>query len=111
LALAGGAGSSAYIAAKGAILSLTRSMALDFAQDGIRVNALVPGAIDTPMLARGFERRSDPDAAKRASLERHPMKRFGRAEELAEAALFLGSDASSFTTGTSLVVDGGWLAG
>ena len=111
LALAGGSGNSAYIAAKGAILSLTRTMALDFAQDGIRVNALVPGAVDTPMLARGFARRDDPQAAKRASAERHALGRFGRVEELAEAALFLASPTSSFTTGASLACDGGWLAG
>ncbi len=111
LAIAGGKGNSAYIAAKGAILSLTRTMALDFAADGIRVNALVPGAIDTPMLNRSFNRRQDPVAAREASRVRHPLGRFGRAEELAEAALHLASDASAFTTGTSMVVDGGWLAG
>jgi 2-keto-3-deoxy-L-fuconate dehydrogenase len=96
LAIAGGKGNSAYIAAKGAIISLTRTMALDFATDGIRVNAIAPGAIDTPMLRRSFAR--------------HAMKRFGKAEEVAEAALHLASDASSFTTGTVMVVDGGWLA-
>ncbi|MBY0610885.1 MAG: SDR family oxidoreductase [Beijerinckiaceae bacterium] len=111
LAIAGGANNSAYIAAKGAVLSLTRTMALDFARDGIRINALVPGAIDTPMLARGFARNADPEAAKAASLARHALRRFGRVEELAEAALFLASAASSFSTGTALASDGGWLAG
>ena len=111
LASAGGANNSAYIASKGAILSLTRTMALDFAKDGIRVNALVPGAVDTPMLARGFMRQADPEAAKAASLARHALQRFGRAEELAEAALYLASAASAFTTGTTLASDGGWLAG
>ncbi len=111
LARAGGRGNSAYIAAKGAILSLTRTMALDFAPDGIRVNAIVPGAVETPLLARGFARSPAPDAARQASRRRHPMGRFGRAEEVAEAALHLASDAASFTTGTELVVDGGWLAG
>jgi NAD(P)-dependent dehydrogenase (short-subunit alcohol dehydrogenase family) len=110
LALAGGARSSAYIAAKGAILSLTRTMALDFAEDGIRVNAVVPGAIDTPMLARGWGRNADPEAAKAKSRARHAMGRFGRPEEVAEAVLFLASNASAFTTGTTLAVDGGWLA-
>jgi NAD(P)-dependent dehydrogenase (short-subunit alcohol dehydrogenase family) len=56
-------------------------------------------------------RSATPGAAREASLQRHPMHRFGRAEEVAEAALYLASDASSFTTGTELVVDGGWLAG
>jgi 2-keto-3-deoxy-L-fuconate dehydrogenase len=110
LAIAGGRNNSAYIAAKGAIISLTRTMALDFAMDGIRVNAIAPGAIDTPMLRRSFARHADPDQMREASRNRHPMKRFGKAEEVAEAALYLASDASSFTTGTVMVVDGGWLA-
>jgi 2-keto-3-deoxy-L-fuconate dehydrogenase len=110
LAIAGGKNNSAYIAAKGAIISLTRTMALDFATDGIRVNAIAPGAIDTPMLQRSFARHADPDPVRDASRNRHAMKRFGKAEEVAEAALYLASDASSFTTGTVMVVDGGWLA-
>ena len=110
LAIAGGSNNSAYIAAKGAIISLTRTMALDFAMDGIRVNAIAPGAIDTPMLQRSFARHADPEPVRDASRSRHAMKRFGRAEEVAEAALHLASDASSFTTGTVMVVDGGWLA-
>jgi len=111
LARAGGRGNSAYIAAKAAILGLTRTMALDFAEDGIRVNAILPGAVETPLLARGLARGGNPAAAREASRQRHPMKRFGQPEEVAEAALYLASDASSFTTGTELVVDGGWLAG
>ena len=110
LAIAGGKGNSAYIAAKGAIISLTRTMALDFAADGIRVNAIAPGVIDTPMLRRSFARHADPEPVREASKARHAMKRFGQAEEVAEAALHLASDASSFTTGTLMVVDGGWLA-
>ena len=110
LAIAGGKGNSAYIAAKGAIVSLTRTMAVDFATDGIRVNAIAPGAIDTPMLRRSFARHADPEPVREASRQRHAMKRFGRAEEIAETALHLASDASSFTTGTVMPVDGGWLA-
>jgi 2-keto-3-deoxy-L-fuconate dehydrogenase len=110
LAIAGGKNNSAYIAAKGAIISLTRTMALDFATDGIRVNAIAPGAIDTPMLRRSFARHADPEPVREASRNRHAMKRFGKAEEVAETALHLASDASSFTTGTVMVVDGGWLA-
>jgi 2-keto-3-deoxy-L-fuconate dehydrogenase len=110
LAIAGGKGNSAYIASKGAVLSLVRTMAVDFAGDGVRVNAIAPGAIDTPLLRRSFARHADPDAVRNTSRERHAMKRFGRAEEVAEAALHLASDASSFTTGTVMVVDGGWLA-
>ena len=110
LAIAGGSNNSAYIAAKGAIISLTRTMALDFATDGIRVNAIAPGAVDTPMLRRSLARHADPEPVREASRNRHAMKRFGRAEEVAEAALHLASDASSFTTGSVMVVDGGWLA-
>lgn len=110
LALAGGRGNSAYIAAKGAILSLTRTMALDYAADGIRVNAIAPGAIDTPMLRRSFARHADPEPVREASRNRHALKRFGTADEVARAALYLAGDASSFSTGTTLVVDGGWLA-
>jgi len=110
LAVAGGKGNSAYIAAKGAIISLTRTMAVDFAPDNIRVNALAPGAIDTPLLRRSFARHADPEPVREASRQRHAMKRFGQADEVALAALYLASDDSSFTTGVVLPVDGGWLA-
>jgi len=110
LAIAGGRGNSAYIAAKGAIISLTRTMAVDFATDGIRVNAIAPGAIETPMLKRSFARHDDAEAVRETSRNRHAMRRFGHAEEVAEAALYLASDAPSFTTGTVMAVDGGWLA-
>lgn len=109
LAVAGGRGNAAYIAAKGAVLSLARTMALDHAPEGIRVNALMPGAVETPMLRRSFGRRPDPAAAEAASRERHAMGRLGRPDEIAAAALFLASDAASFVTGASLPVDGGWL--
>jgi len=110
LAIAGGRGNSAYIAAKGAIISLTKTMAVDFATDGIRVNAIAPGAIDTPLLKRSFARHADAEKVRETSRNRHAMKRFGQAEEVAEAALYLAGDASSFSTGTVMVVDGGWLA-
>jgi len=110
LALAGGHGNSAYIASKGAILSLTRTMALDFAADGIRVNAIAPGAIETPMLERSFKRHADPLLAREKVRLRHAMARLGQPENIAQAALFLASSASAFSTGTTMVVDGGWLA-
>lgn len=110
LALAGGRSNAAYLAGKGAVLALTRTMALDHAGDGIRVNAVVPGAIDTPLLARGFARNADPARARSASIARHPLGRLGRVEEVAEAICFLASDAASFTTGSALMADGGWLA-
>jgi 2-keto-3-deoxy-L-fuconate dehydrogenase len=110
LAIAGGKGNSAYIAAKGAIISLTRTMAVDFATDGIRVNAIAPGAVDTPLLRRSFARHADQNTVREASRQRHAMKRFGQPEEVASAALYLASDESSFVTGVVLPVDGGWLA-
>ena len=111
LARAGGRNNVAYIAAKGAIISLSKTTALDYAADGIRVNALLPGAIDTPLLRRSFGRAAVPGQAEAASRARHPLGRFGAAGEVAQAALYLAEDASAFTTGTELVVDGGWLAG
>ncbi|WP_211317175.1 SDR family oxidoreductase [Jannaschia seohaensis] len=111
LALAGGRSNAAYLAGKGAVMSLARTMALDHAEAGIRVNAVIPGAIDTPLLARAFARQPDPEAARARSAARHAMQRLGRAEEVAEAILFLAADTSSFTTGSCLMVEGGWLAG
>lgn len=94
---------SHYAAAKAAVISLTKSVALETASAGVRVNALVPGWIDTDLTAflRGDAQ------VERGVLERVPMQRWGTAEEIADAALFLASDASSFMTGQSLVVDGG----
>src|SRR6202000_3225738 len=94
LAIAGGKGNSAYIAAKGAIVSLTRTMAVDSAGNGIRVNAIAPGALDSLLLRRSFARHADPDAVRETSRQRHAMKRFGQAEEVAAAALYLASDES-----------------
>jgi NAD(P)-dependent dehydrogenase (short-subunit alcohol dehydrogenase family) len=93
----------AYTASKGGVLSLTRELAVEYARQGIRVNALCPGPIETPLLA---ELLSNPDWARRR-LVHIPMGRPGQAEEVARAALFLASDDSSFMTGATLVVDGG----
>jgi NAD(P)-dependent dehydrogenase (short-subunit alcohol dehydrogenase family) len=101
---------AAYVASKGAIASFTKTMAVDHAHQGIRVNALMPGVIDTPMPARTLKRYADPEAMKAYWKERHPMGRIGRPEEVARAALFLASDDASFITGTLLFVDGGWTA-
>lgn len=111
LAFSGGRGNAAYLASKGAIVSLAQTMALDHAHEGIRVNTLIPGAIDMPLLRRAFNRATDPEEVKARSVSRHPLGRLGRPEEVAQAALFLASDEASFTTGSCLRVDGGWLAG
>jgi NAD(P)-dependent dehydrogenase (short-subunit alcohol dehydrogenase family) len=110
IALSGGRGSASYAASKGAVIALTRSVALDYAADRVRANVIAPGAIETPFLHRSFARQADPEAARQRSLDRHPLGRFGTVEEVARAALFLASDESSFTTGSVLMVEGGWNA-
>jgi NAD(P)-dependent dehydrogenase (short-subunit alcohol dehydrogenase family) len=93
-----------YTASKGAVLSLSRELGVEFANRGVRVNALCPGPVNTPLLEELFA--TDPErAAKR--LVHIPMGRFGEAEEIATAAVFLASDDSSFVTATSFIVDGG----
>jgi len=97
-----------YTAAKGAVLALTRSMALDYVKDGIRVNCLCPGTVDTPsfqqrMVALG----GDPASARKQFEARQPMGRLGTAEEIAEAALYLVSDRSAFVTVVAFPIDGG----
>lgn len=109
LAFAGGKMNAAYIASKGAVVSLTRTAALELVDDGIRVNAVAPGAIETPLLERGMARQIDPDAARERSRTRHAMQRFGRPEEIANGIVWLLSEEASLATGSTLVLDGGWL--
>lgn len=97
----GSPGSAAYNAAKGGVVNLTRSLALEYAEQNIRVNALCPGFIDTPII---------PEESKLALAAATPVKRLGKAEEMAKAVLFLASDDSSYMTGNSLTVDGGYTA-
>jgi meso-butanediol dehydrogenase/(S,S)-butanediol dehydrogenase/diacetyl reductase len=96
---------SAYSAAKGAIISLTRAMAADFAADGIRVNCIAPGTTMTPLGQRLIENDTPEKLAQR--LSRYPLGRFGKPEEIARSVLFLASDDSSYATGMCLVMDGG----
>jgi NAD(P)-dependent dehydrogenase (short-subunit alcohol dehydrogenase family) len=93
-----------YAAAKGAVLQLTRAFALEMAPSGVRVNAIAPGFIDTPLT-----RQRSPESRRHFETAT-PLGRFGRADELIGPAVFLASDASSFVTGSSLIVDGGWTA-
>ena len=110
LAFGGGRNNAAYIASKGAIVSLVKTAAFELAPDHIRVNAVAPGAIETPMLNRSMVRAPDPAAAREYSRNRHALKRFGQAEEIANGIVYLLSSEASFTTGSVLTIDGGWRA-
>lgn len=107
-------GVAAYVASKGAILSLTRALALDYAVDNVRVNSISPGSIATPMLelaARTFSPGLSVDEVFKRFGEAHPLGRVGTAEEVAELAAFLVSERASFCTGGDYLVDGGLIAG
>jgi NAD(P)-dependent dehydrogenase (short-subunit alcohol dehydrogenase family) len=94
----------AYTASKGAVLSLTRSLAVQFGPKGIRTNAICPGPVETPMLMDWLLKD---EAAKNLRLARNPTGRFGKPEEIVQMAIYLASDESRWTNGASLVVDGG----
>ena len=101
--------SAAYVAAKHALLGITRSLAVDFASKNIRANCVCPGAIDTPMLRWTAAKAESPERVLQVLGSMHPLGRIGRPEEVANAIAFLASDWASFITGTSLVVDGGLI--
>jgi NAD(P)-dependent dehydrogenase (short-subunit alcohol dehydrogenase family) len=96
-----------YTATKAAVIGLTKSMALDYVGDKIRVNCLCPGTVDTPSLARRLAAFPDPEEARKNFIARQPMGRFGTAEEIAQAALYLVSPAAEFVTGVAFPIDGG----
>jgi NAD(P)-dependent dehydrogenase (short-subunit alcohol dehydrogenase family) len=98
---------SIYVATKHAVEGLTKAVALEFAKQGIRVNAIAPGSIDTDMVDRLVGKEGD---RRNWLLSLHPVGRLGTSEEIAAAVLYLASDAAKFTTGTTLLVDGGWTA-
>lgn len=97
-----------YTASKAAVIGLTKSVALDFVGQGIRCNAICPGTVQSPSLEERMAATGDAAAARASFTARQPMGRLGRAEEIAELALYLASDASSYTTGVAHVIDGGW---
>lgn len=105
VALMGAKNRAAYTASKGALMSLTRAMAVDYMEDKIRVNCICPGTTDTPSLKERLAKLPDPEAARKQFIERQPLRRFGRSEEIAEGILYLVQ--AEFCTGTCLSVDGG----
>jgi NAD(P)-dependent dehydrogenase (short-subunit alcohol dehydrogenase family) len=108
--LVGQAGTPAYTASKSAVLGLSRSIALDYAADGVRCNCVCPGITDTPMLRHHLAVAGDAAAGLRRRLHRVPLARVLTADDIARAVLYLSCDDSAGVTGTSLVVDGGYLA-
>jgi len=108
--LAGGARAAAYCASKGAVVLLTKAMAIDHGRQHIRVNCLCPGDTDTGMLRHEARQLGENEDRFLSDSARRPLGRVGKPEEIAQAALYLASDAASFVTGTALVVDGGGLA-
>jgi short-subunit dehydrogenase len=100
-------GLAAYAASKAALDSLVRTMALDLAPDGVRVNAIRPASVETPLLLDGFARQPDPAAARRANIARHPLGRLGTPDDVAALALFLCSDEAGWITGVDYLIDGG----
>jgi len=109
--LAGGPRAAVYCASKGAVVLLTKAMAIDHGPHKIRVNCICPGDTDTAMLRDEARQLGEPDDRFLEEATRRPLGRVGKPEEIAQAALYLASDAASFVTGTALVVDGGGLAG
>jgi NAD(P)-dependent dehydrogenase (short-subunit alcohol dehydrogenase family) len=100
-----------YCATKGGIIALTKAMAIDHGQEGIRVNCICPGYIDAGLAWGYFEAQADPAAARAAAGKLHALGRIGRPEEVARVATFLASEEASFLTGSSVVVDGGFGSG
>jgi NAD(P)-dependent dehydrogenase (short-subunit alcohol dehydrogenase family) len=105
--LMGGAGAATYCASKHAVMGLTKSAALETSRNGIRINAVCPAVIDTPMADRLF----GPPGSNQGSISHHPIGRHGVPKEVSEAVLWMLSDSASFMTGQSIVLDGGFLAG
>lgn len=101
---------AAYCASKGAVVSLTRAIAVDHVQQKIRCNCICPGTVDSPWVGRLLDAAPDPVAERVALVARQPMGRLGRPEEVAKAAVYLASDDADFVTGSALVIDGGLTA-
>ena len=102
---------AAYSASKGAIVSLTKQIAIQYAGTGVRCNCICPGTVDSPWVGRLLDAADDPAAARAALVARQPLGRLGTPEEIAKAAVYLASDDAAFVTGSAWVIDGGIVAG
>ncbi len=100
-----------YGASKAAVIGLTKSVAVDYVKQGIRVNCICPGTVDSPSLHDRLRAMGNYEEARAAFEARQPMGRIGTADEIAHLVVYLGSDESSFTTGQAHIIDGGWAAG
>ena len=117
-ALSGFPDSAAYAASKGAVLSLTRQTAIEYAKQGIRVNAICPGAVNTPLLVKRYRERPSheaetiflPEEVSTIAGDKYPLKRIGSSDDVAQMAVFLGSDESQWITGAVFTIDGGYTA-
>ena len=101
---------AAYCASKGAVVTLTKQIAVEYVRQGIRCNCICPGTVDTPWVERLLQESGNPQALRAELVARQPMGRLGNAPEVAQAALYLASDDAAFVTGTALVIDGGLMA-
>lgn len=108
--LVGIAGQVVYNASKAGVISLTKSMAVDFARQGVRVNAVCPGTTETPLVKNALKRSKDPEKERRKLEECRPLNRLGRPEEIAAAILAMASDNLGYATGSVLSIDGGYTA-
>ncbi len=109
--LVGGRGAAAYCASKGAVVLLTKAMALDHARQGVRINCVCAGSVDTPMLRGEMEEMGGIDMVRPLFEDKHPIGRIATPDEIATAVLYLASDEAGFITGTALPIDGGITAG
>jgi NAD(P)-dependent dehydrogenase (short-subunit alcohol dehydrogenase family) len=101
----------AYVTTKSAVVGLTKAMAMDHATDGIRINCVCPGRVETPFVKARLREYPDPEAAYREMAGSQAIGRMGKPEEIAAAVLYLASDEAAFVTGTALLIDGGWSMG
>jgi 2-keto-3-deoxy-L-fuconate dehydrogenase len=101
----------AYVTTKSAVVGLTKALAMDYASEGIRINCVCPGRVQTPFVSARLREYPDPDAAFREMSSSQAIGRMGRPDEIAAAVLYLASDEAAFITGTPLLIDGGWSMG